>query len=147
MMLTINKITLTTNGQHFYTEICAMILRELTEDLWWYMPVIPALRRLRKEDHVFQVSLGYAARPCLKKTEKEEEGEEGGGEDGEEEEERGGGKRGGGGSRELRGRMRSRERGGREVRRERRRKKRRKERSSTTGRVCHIHVSVMMLVF
>jgi hypothetical protein len=30
------------------------------------MPVIPALRRLRQEDHEFKTSLGYIARPCLK---------------------------------------------------------------------------------
>jgi hypothetical protein len=31
------------------------------------MPVIPALMRLRKEDHNFQANLGFTARPCLKK--------------------------------------------------------------------------------
>jgi hypothetical protein len=34
---------------------------------WWFMPIIPALGRLRKEDRKFEVSLGYLARPCLKK--------------------------------------------------------------------------------
>jgi hypothetical protein len=26
---------------------------------WWYTPVIPALRKLRQEDHEFEASLGY----------------------------------------------------------------------------------------
>jgi hypothetical protein len=32
------------------------------------MSVIPELRRLRKENHEFEDSLVYMARPCLKKT-------------------------------------------------------------------------------
>jgi hypothetical protein len=31
------------------------------------MPVIPALGRLRQEDHEFKASLVYKPRPCLKK--------------------------------------------------------------------------------
>jgi hypothetical protein len=31
------------------------------------MPVIPALRRLRQEHHKFKPSLGFVAKPCLKK--------------------------------------------------------------------------------
>jgi hypothetical protein len=31
------------------------------------MPVISELRRLRQEDYMFQVSLGYIAKPYLKK--------------------------------------------------------------------------------
>jgi hypothetical protein len=26
---------------------------------WWYIPVIPALRKLRQEDHKFDARLGY----------------------------------------------------------------------------------------
>jgi hypothetical protein len=33
----------------------------------WYMPVIPALGRSTEEDHELEASLGYEARPCLKK--------------------------------------------------------------------------------
>jgi hypothetical protein len=38
--------------------------------VWWYMPVIPALRRWRQEDREFQTNLGYMARPYLKKKQK-----------------------------------------------------------------------------
>jgi hypothetical protein len=34
------------------------------------MTVIPALRRLRKEDHEIALNLGYIAGPCLKKKKK-----------------------------------------------------------------------------
>jgi hypothetical protein len=34
------------------------------------MSVTPALRRLRQEDHEIKASLGYTARPCLKKRKK-----------------------------------------------------------------------------
>jgi hypothetical protein len=33
-------------------------------------PVIPTLRRLGQKDLTFKVSLGYTARPCLKKKKK-----------------------------------------------------------------------------
>jgi hypothetical protein len=35
--------------------------------VWWYIPVIPAIRRLRWENPKFKPSLGYIVRPCLKK--------------------------------------------------------------------------------
>jgi hypothetical protein len=34
---------------------------------WLYMPIIPAFRRLRQKDKMFEVSLGYKGIPCLKK--------------------------------------------------------------------------------
>jgi hypothetical protein len=36
------------------------------------IPVIPTLKTLRREDHKFKASLGYRARPCLKKKKKVE---------------------------------------------------------------------------
>jgi hypothetical protein len=47
------------------------ILNEVTNKCpcgqpWWFMPVIPALRRLRQGDSKFEVSLGYTVRSCLK---------------------------------------------------------------------------------
>jgi predicted transposase YdaD len=44
------------------------------------MPVVSALQWLRQEDHEFKASLGYTAKPCLKK-----EGRKGGKEEGREE--------------------------------------------------------------
>jgi hypothetical protein len=34
---------------------------------WQYMPIIPALGRLRQEDHKLETSLGYTVSLCLKK--------------------------------------------------------------------------------
>jgi hypothetical protein len=38
--------------------------------VWWYTPVIIALRRLRQEDYKFEASMGNTARPCQKKKQK-----------------------------------------------------------------------------
>jgi hypothetical protein len=35
--------------------------------MWWYIPIIPAFRRLKQEDLEFMGSWGYIARLCLKK--------------------------------------------------------------------------------
>jgi hypothetical protein len=37
---------------------------------------IPLFKRLRQEDHKFQASLGYTARPCLKRLKKQKEKKE-----------------------------------------------------------------------
>jgi hypothetical protein len=36
-----------------------------------YMPIIPAFRMLRPEDHKFKISPGYIVRTCLKKKKKQ----------------------------------------------------------------------------
>jgi hypothetical protein len=33
--------------------------RKTNSQMWWPMPIIPALRRLRQEDHKFKANLGY----------------------------------------------------------------------------------------
>jgi hypothetical protein len=38
--------------------------------VWWYRPIIPALKRLRQEDLEFQFSLHYLVGRCLKKKKK-----------------------------------------------------------------------------
>jgi hypothetical protein len=37
------------------------------------MPIIPALGRLRWEDHEFEISLGHITRSCFKKKKKRKE--------------------------------------------------------------------------
>jgi hypothetical protein len=34
--------------------------------MWWFMPIIPALRRVRQKDHKFKASLGHTVRQCFK---------------------------------------------------------------------------------
>jgi hypothetical protein len=47
------------------------VLEHLNQNrVWWQMPVVSALGRLRQEDHEFQASLGYIARPHVKKKKK-----------------------------------------------------------------------------
>jgi hypothetical protein len=36
--------------------------------MWWFVPIIPALKRWRQGEHQFEVSLGYKTRLCIKKT-------------------------------------------------------------------------------
>jgi hypothetical protein len=38
--------------------------------VWWHTSAIPALEKLRQEDHEFQVSLRYIARFYLQEAEK-----------------------------------------------------------------------------
>jgi hypothetical protein len=40
--------------------------------VWWYTPIIPALRRLRQEDHKFKASLDYKERHYPKNKIKQE---------------------------------------------------------------------------
>lgn len=34
--------------------------------VWWYMTVIPILKRLRQDDHNFKINLRYTVRPFSK---------------------------------------------------------------------------------
>lgn len=40
-------------------EVVDFFNRGLVKQVWWYMPEIPALGRLRQEDYVFKASIGY----------------------------------------------------------------------------------------
>jgi hypothetical protein len=42
---------------------------------WQFMPLIPALGRLRQENGEFKASLSYKVRPCLKKPRAEDVGQ------------------------------------------------------------------------
>jgi hypothetical protein len=44
--------------------------------VWWHTPGIPALGRLRQEDHEFNASLRCIETPCHKQDKKKEEGRE-----------------------------------------------------------------------
>jgi hypothetical protein len=39
----------------------------------WYMPVIPALRRVKQKDQELEASLGYRVKACVKKKQQERE--------------------------------------------------------------------------
>jgi hypothetical protein len=43
-------------------------IQTITQVAMCYMAVIPALRRLRQEDHKFEANLRYKGRLCLKVT-------------------------------------------------------------------------------
>jgi hypothetical protein len=43
------------------------VLPKKKEKLFWPMPIIPALGKLRQEDLKLEDNLGYIARPCLQK--------------------------------------------------------------------------------
>jgi hypothetical protein len=40
--------------------------------VWWYISLISALKRLRQKDGEFEDNLGNIGRPCLKKTKQQE---------------------------------------------------------------------------
>jgi hypothetical protein len=46
---------------------CPFLFNNASCWAWWYIPVIPALRRLRQEDYEYEASLNYIAKFCLKK--------------------------------------------------------------------------------
>jgi hypothetical protein len=50
-----------------HTHTLQNIKLSIRSQVWWHMPVIPALERLRQKDHEFKARLDYTVRPCLKK--------------------------------------------------------------------------------
>jgi hypothetical protein len=44
--------------------------------MWWFKPIIPGRRRLKKEDHIFKDSLYIARLVSKKRKEKKEEKKE-----------------------------------------------------------------------
>jgi hypothetical protein len=55
-------------GQQIIQKTKQKSKRLLQSQAWWYMPVIPALGRLRQEDLVFEASLSYIVKLCVKKS-------------------------------------------------------------------------------
>jgi hypothetical protein len=46
-------------------------LSPISQQRWWLSSIIPALGRLKQEDHEFEASLNYIVRPCFKTKRKE----------------------------------------------------------------------------
>jgi hypothetical protein len=44
------------------------LLSTLGKQVWWYMPVIPTLGRMKQGNLEFKARLGYIVRSCLKKS-------------------------------------------------------------------------------
>jgi hypothetical protein len=42
-------------------------IKKTNSQAWWCTPIIPAFRRLRQNEHVFEVSLGYSKTLSQKK--------------------------------------------------------------------------------
>jgi hypothetical protein len=47
-----------------------MLIFQKTKPVWWYMPIISALRRLSEEKHKFNVALATKQDPISKKERK-----------------------------------------------------------------------------
>jgi hypothetical protein len=57
----------TSEATYEFTVIGCLLKTVLLGQVWWCPPIIPVLGRLRQKDSKFKDSLGYIARPCLKK--------------------------------------------------------------------------------
>lgn len=71
-------------GEGFLLYYCAVEKKKITgqdiNQVWWYSPVIPALRKLKQDDcHKFKPSLGSIVKPCLKIKTKQNKKTRGGG--------------------------------------------------------------------